>query len=553
MIMGDTKEIPLGKRTKKYRFLEMLPAILSYGTIIVVLVLSYLNPILASYLLLLAVFSLIVKAVGFGYHTIVGYRRMIMAQNLDWHNMVKDLKEPKVSLARLERDSSVFFGRTQHMNNLEKMIKNRDEFPDVDAIRHIVIITSYNEGYDIIDPTLQSLVDTDIDNKNLIVVMAYEERGGKSMEQTVDKLEKKYAHKFGEFYRFKHPKDLPGEVIGKGGNIVWAGKKITEVIKDRGDDLSDYIVTTLDCDNRPHHAYFDYVSYEYIVHPERKNLSFQPIALFVNNIWDAPAPMRVLATGNSFWNVISSMRPYRLRNFASHAQPLDALEEMDFWSKRTIVEDGHQYWRSYFHFRGNYNVVPIHVPIYQDAVMSDTFIKTCIVQFKQIRRWSYGASDVAYVGAQIFTRKNKALNTDSFLKFWELLDGHVSQAAMPILVAIGGWLPLLISPDSSRSFAAHQLPTVVSYLMNIAMVGIFISIWFSFKLLPPRPPRYKKSKNLLMIIQWVLIPVTSIIYNSVASFTAQTYLLLGKYLDKFDVTDKVAVNHIIEKKEKNSK
>ena len=82
---------------------------------------------------------------------------------------------------------------------------------------------------------------------------------------------------------------------------------------------------TIDSDNRPYPSYFDYVSYEYLVRPNRERLSYQPIALYFGNIWDAPAPMRVLATGNSFWTVISSMRPHTLRNFAAHSQPLSAL------------------------------------------------------------------------------------------------------------------------------------------------------------------------------------------------------------------------------------
>ena len=69
------------------------------------------------------------------------------------------------------------------------------------------------------------------------------------------------------------------------------------------------------------------------------------------------------------------MRSHTLKNFASHSQPLLALSEMGFWSKKTIVEDGHQYWRSLFFFKGNYEVLPIHVAIYQDAVMEETLIK----------------------------------------------------------------------------------------------------------------------------------------------------------------------------------
>jgi hypothetical protein cdiviTM7_00321 len=248
--------------------------------------------------------------------------------------------------------------------------------------------------------------------------------------------------------------------------------------------------------------------------------------------------MRVVATGNSFWNIISSMRPHSLRNFASHAQPMDALVEMDFWSVRTIVEDGHQYWRSYFYFGGNYGVVPLHVPIYQDAVLSATYMKTLKAQFIQLRRWAYGASDVAYVGERVFTKQRNVPFWAGFSRFVRLLDGHVTLACVSILIAFGGWVPLIINAEAARSVAAHQLPDTVSTLQQIALIGMAIAIFSAFKLLPSRPIRYTRRRNIWMLLQWVLMPVTAIVYSSAAAFTAQTRLLVGRYLDKFDVTEK---------------
>jgi hypothetical protein len=97
-------------------------------------------------------------------------------------------------------------------------------------------------------------------------------------------------------------------------------------------------------------------------------VSYQPLPIYTNNIWDAPAPMRVIATGNSFWNIVLGLRPHMLRNFSSHAQSMAALIDTDFWSVRTIVEDGHQFWRTYFRFDGRHEVYPIFTPIFQDAV-----------------------------------------------------------------------------------------------------------------------------------------------------------------------------------------
>lgn len=148
--------------------------------------------------------------------------------------------------------------------------------------------------------------------------------------RTAARLQQEYGDVFFTFQTIMHPKDMPDEVIGKGGNITYAGKQLQRYCDEQGIAYSDVMITTLDSDNRPYPSYFDYVAYEYIVHPERKRLSYQPIALYFGNIWDAPAPMRVIATGNSFWTIISSMRPHTLRNFASHSQPMDALVEMNF-------------------------------------------------------------------------------------------------------------------------------------------------------------------------------------------------------------------------------
>ena len=308
-------------------------------------------------------------------------------------------------------------------------------------------------------------------------------------------------------------------------------------------------MTSLDSDNRPHATYFDYVAYEFIVHDDRKHLAFQPVSLFLNNIWDVPAPMRVVATGNSFWNIISSMRPHTLRNFASHSQPMEALVEMDFWSKRTIVEDGHQYWRSWFYFGGKYEVIPIYVPIYQDAVLSDTYVKTLKAQFVQLRRWAYGASDVPYVATRVFTRNRNVPFWAGFVRFVRLLDGHVTLASVSIIVTFGGWVPLFINSEASRSVAANQLPEVLSVLQRIAMVGLFVSIFLAFKMLPPRPARYKRHRTFGMLAQWVLMPVIAIGYNAAAAFYSQTRLMFGNYLDKFDVTDKATIETIEAKKD----
>lgn len=533
-------EIPLGKRTRSYRFFEMLPAIISYGAIMLLVVLSLLNPFIAAIYLLAIIITTVIKAIGIAFHTTTGRNRMIKAQKVNWHERLQQFEDVPSSLNLYHDQKKDFFLR-DHISNLQDIAANPKEYPKPSQIYNAVIIAAYNESYDVLHPTVQSLIETTYDKDHLIVAIAYEERGGEAIDETVKKLQKMYENQFKAFHIVKHPKDIKGEVRGKGGNITYAGQYLKRWLDSEGIDLDRVIVTTLDSDNRPHPVYFDYLTYEYIIRPDRKHLSYQPICLFTNNIWDVPAPMRVVATGNSFWNIISSMRPHTLRNFASHAQPMDALAEMNFWSTRTIVEDGHQYWRSYFHFDGNYSVVPLYVPITQDAVLSSTYIRTLKAQFIQLRRWAYGASDVPYVASLIMRKDRKAPLGGSLARWVRLLDGHVTLACIPILIAIGGWVPLLLNGEAAHSIAAHQLPEVISRVQQFALVGLFITVFFAFKMLPPRPERYKRHRNVFMLSQWLLMPVTAIVYSSASAFTSQTALLLGKYFDKFDVTEKATV------------
>lgn len=534
-------EIPLGKRTRSYRFFEMLPALLSYGAVLLLVVLSFLNPLLASIYLMLVIITALVKAIGIAYHTVIGHKRLVAAQRVDWSLRLHDLENTQESLTRYHSHHQTTFEYEKHIQNLKKIAASPEKYPKPSQLRQAIIIAAYNESLDILEPTLASVAATSYDNKQLMILFAYEERGGEAMERTAKALEEKFKHTFGTFELVKHPRDIPGEVKGKGGNITYAGKYLKELCDKQRINYSDVIVTTLDSDNRPHKSYFDYVAYEYIVHEERKHLSYQPISLFLNNIWDVPAPMRVIATGNSFWNIISAMRPHTLRNFASHSQPLDALVEMNFWSTRTIVEDGHQYWRSYFHFKGNYSVVPISVPIYQDAVLAGTYARTFKAQFIQLRRWGYGASDVPYVAVRVFSKNRPAPFLPSFARLVRLLDGHVSLGVVAVLVAVGGWVPLWTNSEAARDIAAHQLPEVVAGVQRFALLGLLVTIFITFKILPPRPERYKRHRSLWMVIQWGWMPITAVFYNAFSSLVAQTRLMTGHYLDKFDVTEKATV------------
>ncbi len=535
-------EIPLGKRTRFYRFFEMLPALLSYLIILMPVLLSLIDPLLGAAFVIVYIIVWFVKAMAMSARSIQGYNTLEKAQRVDWRRRLDDLEDPKKSLA--EWGSRQGWKVDIHKHNLERLELTEGAKKPSDMYNAIIIAT-YNESREVLEPTIEAILGGDYDMARVMVVIAYEKRGGADIKKTVHDLQEKYGTQFSRFYAVEHPDNIPDEVVGKGGNITFAGRFLEKKIMAEGINPEHVIVTTLDADNRPHKTYFSYVTYEYIVHPEPRYTSLQPLALYLNNIWDVPAPMRVLATGNSFWNIVVSQRPHMLRNFAAHSQSLAALMDTDYWSVRTIVEDGHQFWRSYFRYDGHYSVTPIYVPIYQDAVLSDKYSHTLKAQFVQLRRWAYGASDVPYVAERIFTKKRTVPFFDGLLKFMRLVDSHVGWASAPFILLLGAFAPLFLSSESSRSIVAHQLPNIASALQQFALVGLLIMIVLSFRMLPERPKRYSWVRNVAMLVQWVLAPFLGIVYSSSASLTAQTRLLFGKYLNKFDVTDKTVIKHDI--------
>jgi cellulose synthase/poly-beta-1,6-N-acetylglucosamine synthase-like glycosyltransferase len=526
-------EIPQPEdRDWKYRLFEILPAFLTFSILALPVILGKIAPKITAYLLVAYLLLWFMRAVGLDIRSIQGWRTMKEHKNLPWRQMLVDLQNLEPTAKKVPK---------WHARNLKRVGRNIPHTRVLPSdVYHAVIIAFYNESRDIVEPTVQSVLDTDFDHKKIILYLAYEERGGPEIEAMAHDLVKKFGQDFYCVAAVKHPANIKGEVIGKGGNVTYAGRRLQEYLEKQNIDPINVLVTTLDSDNRPDKQYFGALTYTYCSTEEPKHASYQPITMYTNNIWDAPAPMRVIATGNSFWNVVLSLRPHLLRNFSAHAQPMAALIDTDFWSVRTIVEDGHQFWRTWFRYDGNYQVFPIYVPIYQDAVLTEKYRKTLKMQFVQVRRWAWGASDIAYVANQAFFKINNIPPHKKIAKFFRLLEGHLSWSTAPLVLLLAAY-PLLFFHTSSIKFGflANELPQYASGLQRIAMVGILISLYLSMRSLPPKPLRYKRHRNIWMIIQWVYLPITSIVYSAAAAIYAQTRLALGKYLG-FVVTEKAS-------------
>ncbi len=542
------------------RFLEVLPGGLTWLTLILPIILSLVRPVWVAYFIIAFDLYWMIKSFKLSVNLIRGYRQLHLAERVDWHRRLEWLKETdrfidqnetalEALLAarsgRLDRlwrrwtAVGVQEAALRHERRLLADIKEHEYTTlDPDQLYHAVVLATYNESMEILEPSVRSLTEVDFPSKQLMLVIAYEQRGGEQTERNALELIERYGDRFALAMAVKHPNGLPGEVKGggKGPNISFAGRQLTAEVQKRKIDPNNVIVTTFDSDHRASKNYFSYLSYLYAMDPNRLHKSYQPIPMFYNNIWDAPAPMRVIATGNSFWLLMETMRPRRLRNFAAHAQALAALIATDYWSVTSIVEDGHQFWRTYFTYDGDHEVVPVFTPVYQDAVLAATYLKTFKVQFLQLRRWAWGVSDFSFVVRHSIANRRIPWS-NKLVQIGRLVEGHFSWATAPMILTFVAWLPLYLNRQFSYQALAHNLPIITSRILTLASITLVITIFISLISLPPKPPRYRHVRFVSMVGQWALLPVTSMIFSAFAAINAQTRLMFGKYLE-FYVTEK---------------
>ena len=498
------KDFEINRKKKYYRLFEIMPGALTWGAFIFPAILSLFVPkIVASLIIVYAVYWLY-KAFNMSYRLILAYRRYKMSVETNWlESCQRDISEKKLN-----------------------------------SLYHLIILTTYKEEFETVDRSIKAVVDSNYSMERVIFVLGIEERDKKNAWIIAKQLEKKYGNNFYHFMITEHPMGVVGEVKGKGSNMTFAGREALKFIQNKKLSPQNVIVTNLDADNRMHREYLPYLTYKYLTVEDPLHKSFQPLPMYFNNIWKVPIFIRSISVGGSFWQMIESTRPHRMRNFSAHAQSLEALIETDFWSTKSIVEDGHQFWRSYFAFNGNHKIVPILVPVYHDAVLSPKgYWATFKEQYIQKRRWAWGCSDIPYVITNVIGN-NRLPKWEKWIHTLRLIEGHFSWSTTSIILAFIGWMPRLLNHSFQATVFSYNFPTIYSRILTVSTFCLIITLIISTLLLPPnRSKKMSLSVFLEWIISPIMLPISNIVYGSIAAIDAQTRLMWGKYLE-FKVTEK---------------
>ena len=169
-------EIPLvSERGKLYRLFEALPAILSWAVLFTPIILSIINPLYAAFFILAYLLMWFIKALVLNVRMFQGYNRLKAHLAYDWTSFLDQIDDPDSAFSQYEEGISPKWHRK---NLIRQKTRPKSELIAKEDIHHLIIIAVYNETIDVVEPTIQSLLKTNYDLKKMIIVIAYEERGG---------------------------------------------------------------------------------------------------------------------------------------------------------------------------------------------------------------------------------------------------------------------------------------------------------------------------------------------------------------------------------------
>ncbi len=483
-----------------YRFYEILPGFLSWATIILAVLCSWIYPMqTAIFIIAFDVFWLL-KTVYLSLHLKANWKKIKNHINTEWAEKLESL--------------------------------------DYRHIYHMIMLPFYREDESIVEKTLLSLLQCKYDSKKMIVVLAAEERAGAEPLKIAGLMKNRYGMEFGHFIVTVHPDGIAGELAGKGSNIAYAAEEARKEILDKYNiNYKDVLVSAFDIDTIVYEQYFACLTFMMLQSERPYRTSFQPVPVFNNNIFEAPAVSRVVAYSATFWQMVQQERQERLATFSSHSIPFSTLYEAGYWQSNMVSEDSRIFWNCYMKYNSDYIVTPMSYPVSMDANLAPGILQTMKNVYKQQRRWSYGVENFAYIMYNFV--KNKKIRFREKLRIFLInIDGYWSLATNPVLIFLLGWMPVLLGGrDFNTSMLSYNLPYITRNIMMITMSNLILSSMIAVSLMPSMPVKIRPHNKIYHVLQWLLVPLTITAFGAIPALDAQTRLMLGKYMG-FWVTPK---------------
>lgn len=542
----ELKKSPIIYHHRWWRALEIFPGVLTWSGFIIPIFFSAFFPVLTASFIIIYTVMWLFRALKFSLKLWRSLQRVQNAKRTDWKKLIQFVDYPEkigyeISRIRKRKNDNPqntskellqeyedLLDRIQFLQKIGQYKKSRE-------LIHALLFVTYKESWEVVHQSLESYAKSDYPPSNIILILAGEEADHENFLAMAERIKIEFGGTFKDIIVTVHPRNIPGEIKGKSANATHASKEFKKYLDQRNIKYENVILSNFDADTVIHPLYFSELTFKYLVTPRRTEMAYQPTPMYHNNIWDVPMMMRIVAQSCTFWAMAESVEIDRYKSFSSRSLSFQTAIDIDYWDPSIIPDDSRQYWTAYTVYNGRHHVIPIYSPVYMDAVLSDTYIKTFKSQYRQLRRWAWGVCDFPFLAINLWYNPHiswwaKTKQITSFLQ------DHFSWATAPILLLFLGFVPGWVNAGFRDRVLAYNLPQIMSFLLTISSIGVIVCALMSLTLVPHRPFR-KRWGRVLISLQWLLVPIVNIFLSAIPSLEAQTRLIFGKYLE-FKVTEK---------------
>lgn len=400
-------------------------------------------------------------------------------------------------------------------------------------LKHIVIVPIYTEPYDVIEENILSILATEyLYRENITVVLATESRAP-HWQKHAERIISEYTGKWINIVNIVHPEWVSWEGKVKWANITHA---IREYEKTVSLDPTHTFISTIDTDTKVEKHFFSIISSTFLGTDYRDHAIYQYTPVYSNNWKNGHFFARIIGMWTTLWQFFESQNPEFYRNFAVYWQSLKCLHKADYWSKTSIVEDGMQYWRSYFGWDGEFRIIHTPAICEMDLVDEKNIYRTVRSQYKQLRRWSWGCTDIEFVLPAFMANKHIS-HWEKIRKTTYLIYNHLFWAGGPFMLFFIGYVPGLVT-TIDQSIAAFTVPIASSIIFTILFATVVVPSILSVHIMR-RYVEFSAIDYLWNMIQWIAVPILTLTLFSIPAIESQVRLFFGKRIDSFDTTEKM--------------
>lgn len=183
-----------------------------------------------------------------------------------------------------------------------------------------------------------------------------------------------------------------------------------------------------------------------------------------------------------------------------------------------------------------FRIIPTPAVCEMDLVDELSMRRSVKAQYKQLRRWSWGCSDVEYVIPEMI-KNDKIPFSEKFRKTGYLIINHLFWAGGPLLMLLIGFVPGLIS-SINQSLAVFTVPLATSLVFTILISTVIIPSILSIYIMR-QFVQFRSHNYIFNFLQWLLLPILTLTMFSIPSIESQIRLFFNKRIDSFDTTQKM--------------